>query len=201
MKHFVSPKPFARLAPLALLALLAGCAREPQNGNEPPRTVPPAVASAIARYFEEIVAPSYGGDWEHCIPLVRVVAVDDTDPADIRAWGDYEVWNYRLDGDTLQCVSGGSHPGLARLRKADGSLAVTEFEPVPDGADFLPGAKRIFGKHFAAWQKISSDSSARDEARRRAIADYISTRTLPAKFFQDYGWPPVPILPQPLPTP
>ena len=193
MNHCKLPVLFARLTTLALAATLAGCARE--SGNAPPRDVPPAVSAAIARDLEETVAPSYGGDWEHCIPLVRLVAVDAANPSDILAWGDFEVWNYRLDGDTLQCVSGGSHPGLAHLREADGAFAVNAFEPVPDGADSLPGAKRIFGKHFAAWQKLSSDSSARDEARRLAIADYVSSRALPARFFQDYGWPPVPLSP------
>lgn len=194
MKRFNGSGMQAWAVVLALAMVLSGCSGKLQK---PELAAPPAVSAAIARYFAETVAPGYGGDWEHCIPIVRLAAFDDSNPADIRAWGHFEVWNYHLDGETLLCVSGGNHPGLVHLREADGDCAVTLFDLVLDGADSLASAKRIFGKHFAAWQKLSADDSAREEARRRGIAEYVSSRGLPAKFFQDYGWDPVPIFPEP----
>jgi hypothetical protein len=203
-KQFSNLSPFRRkafrfsvCAAVAAAALLAtSCGRlspPPPAGTDAADIAPAAVSAAIARHLADAVAPDYGGDWEHAIPLVRIVATDATDPADIRAWGDFEVWNYHFDGETLLCVSGGSHPGLFHLRGTDGSLAVTAFDPVPDGADFLPGAKKVFGKHFAAWRELVSDDAARGEARRNSVADYVSAHGLPAKFFQDYGWDPVPL--------
>lgn len=199
MAHCIIRKTFVWAAALALAAVWAGCAREPRDGGAPSRVAPDAVSSAIARHLEEAVAPGYVGDGEHCIPVVRLVAVDDADPADIRAWGDFEVWNYRLEGETLLRVSGGRYPGLFHLREADGACAVASFEPVPDGSDSLPGAQRIFGRHFDAWQKLSADDAAREEALNAAIAGYVASRGLPAKFSQDYGWDPVPIPPPPAP--
>lgn len=84
MNHCKLPVLCVRMTALALAAALTGCARE--SGNVPARAVPPAVSVAIARYLEESVVPSYGGDWEHSISLVRIVAVDSADPADILAW-------------------------------------------------------------------------------------------------------------------
>jgi hypothetical protein len=188
----------AAVAAAALLATSCGRASAPA-GAGPERTAPAGVSAAIARHFEETVAPGYGGDWEYCIPVVRIVATDATDPADIRAWGAFEVWNYRLDGGTLLCVSGGSHPGLAHLRETGGTLAVVSFEPVLDGADNLPSAKRIFGRHFAAWRELEADDAARGEARRRSVAEYVAAHAIPAGSFQDYGWDPVPIPPAPGP--
>lgn len=155
--------------------------------------MPPDVLPAIANYLADRIAPDYGGEWEHCIPLVRVVATDSSAPSDVRVWGDYQVWNCRLEGDTLHCVSGGAHPGLMHLRGTNGVLAVFAFEPVPDGSDHLSGAKRIFGRHFAEWRIMAGDDDARKEERGKAVAEYVSVHGLPAKFYKDYGWDPVAI--------
>ena len=182
-------------------ALLASSCRQSSAPAEiEPAPVPSAsVLSAIDRYLRETIAPNYGGDWEHCIPLVRIVATDDSNPADIRAWGAFNVFNYHLDGETLLCVSGGEHPGLMHLVEKDGTYAVTAFDPVLDGSEYLPSAKRIFGEHFAAWQGLVANEAATSEARSRGVAEYVSTHGLSAKFYQDFGWDPIPISPPPGP--
>lgn len=166
--------------------------------NEPAGVAAPATASsapeeAIARYLRESVAPNYGGDWEHCVPFVRIVAMDDADPSDVRAWGEFRVFNYRIEGDTFHFVSGGNHPGLMHLRETDGALAVVFFDPVLDGSEYTPSAKRIFGKHYKAWMALVADDKALEAARLQDLADYAAKNNLPAKFAKDYGWDPVPL--------
>ena len=151
------------------------------------------VADAIARYLRETVAPNYGGEWEHCVPFVRIVATDDTNPSDVRAWGEFRVFNYRLEGDTFHFVSGGNHPGLMHLRETDGALAVGSFDPVLDGSEYTPSAKRIFGKHYKAWMALVADGKALEAARLQDLADYAAKNNFPAKFAKDYGWDPVPL--------
>ena len=158
------------------------------------------VADAVARYLRETVAPNYGGEWEHCVPFVRIVATDNADPSDVLAWGEFRVFNYRLEGDTFHFVSGGNHPGLMHLRETDGALAVASFDPVLDGSEYTPSAKRIFGKHYKAWMALVADDKALEAARLQDLADYAAENNLPAKFAKDYGWDPVP-LPEPLPEP
>ena len=153
------------------------------------------VADAVARYLRETVAPNYGGEWEHCVPFVRIVATDASDPSDVRAWGEFRVFNYRLEDDTFHFVSGGNHPGLMHLRETDGALSVVSFDPILDGSEYTPSAKRIFGKQYKAWMALVADDESLEAARLRDLADYAALNDLPAKFAKDYGWDPVPLPP------
>ena len=174
----------------ATIALLAvSCGRSPDATTN----TSPDVAGAVTRYLAETVAKDYADGWDHCIPVPRIVAVDASDPSDIRVWGDFMVHNYRLEGDTLHFVSGGTHPGLMHLRETDGALAVFAFDQVQDGSEYRKSGLVIFGEHFNAWQKLASDDVASAQGRLRAVAEYVLSRGLPAKFVKDYGWEPVAI--------
>ncbi|MBR3716885.1 MAG: hypothetical protein IKN19_02820, partial [Bacteroidaceae bacterium] len=87
--------------------------------------------TAIDRYLVGIGKEYAAG--EHCVPARSIVAVDEQDKSDIKVWGDFWVFNYNLVGDTLKCVSGGSHPGLMHVRKTDNGFEVTAFDQVEDG--------------------------------------------------------------------
>ena len=143
---------------------------------------------AINSYLVDSIAKSYS-QGEVSIPCAQIVDVDDTDPSAVLVWGDFWVFNYNVDGDTLKTVSGGNHPGLICLQSLGNTYVVTGFEQVADGSDNLPSAKRIFGDKFDAFQAINSDQEKREEARAHAIADYVEANNLPYKYYQDYGWP------------
>ncbi len=151
------------------------------------------IVPAIERYLRETMAPNYGGEWEHCVPLVEAVAADIANFDDIRVWGEFRLHNYRLEGDTFHFVSGGNHPGLVHLRETDGILSVVSFDPVLDGSEYLPSAKRIFGEYFRAWQELVANDGALEAARLQRLADYAVRNHLAAKFSQDPGWDPVPL--------
>ena len=108
-------------------------------------------------------------------------------------WGDFWVFNYNVEADTLMMVSGGDHPGLMRLNKFDNGYMVTGFEQVGDGSDFDPSARRLFGLKYGDFHKINSDQEAREKERARSIADYVKENNLTVKFYKDYGWPAVAI--------
>jgi hypothetical protein len=154
---------------------------------------------AIDNYLTEQIASHYAegekiGDATSdvvCIPCHTIVGVDEQDSTDIKVWGDYWVFNYRLSGDTLKCVSGGSHPGLMHVRQTGGHFEVTAFDGVEDGSRFLPSARRIFAGHFANFQKIAADEKNRQQVRTAAVAAYAEQHHLAATMYQDYGWPPV----------
>ena len=142
--------------------------------------------AAIDRYMTEIGAQYSQGTY--CIPYSMVVAMDDSKPEDIRVWGDFRVENYNLEGDTLLCVSGGSHPGLMHVAKTAEGYEVKSFDEVADGSLFDSTAKAIFLEHYDAFVGTLSNDSARESAREQALAAYVSDHQIPAKLYKDYGW-------------
>ena len=125
------------------------------------------------------------------IPIVSIVHVDYTDPDDVLAYGDFWVYNYDIEGDTLSCVSGGNYPGVMHLGKDGGGYVVTSFDVVADGSDFDESAKALFGENYDAFMKVYSDGGARDELRKITVSDYANLNGLAVTQYQDYGSDPV----------
>ena len=124
-----------------------------------------------------------------CIPVLMIVAEEDCETEIAWVWGDFWVFNYDLVGDTLKCVSGGSHAGLMHIRQTEKGFEVTGFDAVEDGSNYLPSAKRIFGKKYEAFHAINSDAEARERLRAEGLAVYAKKHGLGAALYQDYGWP------------
>jgi len=143
---------------------------------------------AIDRYLAETIGSQYA-DGEYRVPIHTIVGVDEQNAEDILVWGDFWVFNYNLAGDTLKCVSGGSHPGRIHLRQTEKGYEVTAFDRVEDGSKYLESAKEIFGDKFSAFQAVNSDEKKREKLRSEVLAVYAKKRGLAATMYQDYGWP------------
>ncbi len=146
------------------------------------------VVAACYQHMAEVIGPQYA-EAEISIPTVQVIAVDDSADDEVLVYGNFWVENYNVNGETLECVSGGNHPGVMHVSKAD--YTVTAFDQVADGADFDSSAKEIFGDNYDAFMKVYSDSDARAELRKNTVANYVKLNGLDVKYFQDYGWDPV----------
>ena len=127
---------------------------------------------------------------EVCIPCATIIGTDESNPDSLLVWGDFWVFNFKQDGDTLKTVSGGDHPGLMVFQKNDkGEYVVTSFEQVEDGHGNEASAKRIFGDLYNFFHKVNSDEVSREQVRAEFIARYVKEHNLPVKYYQDYGWP------------
>ena len=144
--------------------------------------------TAIDNYLAKEVGSQYA-EGEHCVPFHCIVDVDERNADDILVWGDFWVFNYNQVGDTLKCVSGGSHPGLMHIRQTENGFEVTAFDQVEDGSRNLPSAKQIFGEKFDAFQAINSDEQKREALRADVLADYAKKHQLAVTMYQDFGWP------------
>ena len=153
---------------------------------------PETYLTAIDRYMVDTIGSCYTPG-EQCIPCAIVVWVDSAATDDIKVWGDFWVFNYNQEGDTLKCVSGGNHPGLMHLTKGEYGYEVVAFDAVGDGSEFLPTAQRIFGSRFNDFKTVQADENMREQARAAAIADYVRRNHLKARFYQDHGWPAKPL--------
>ena len=150
--------------------------------------VVPTYLAAIRRYLTSEVGSQYA-EADYCVPLCQIVAVDESNAEDIRVWGDFWVYNYSLSGDTLQCVSGGNHPGLIHVRQTENGFEVTGFDRVEDGSHFAPSARRIFGKRYKDFMSVQADDTKRERLRAEGLAEYVRNYNIPAACYQDYGWP------------
>ena len=155
------------------------------EGNDP-------YTEAVCDYLIGDVASLYS-DADVFLPIPTIIAVDDSDKDDIKVWGDFWVFGYDLDEDTLLCVSGGNHPGLMHLSADGDSYTVASFDVVPDGSDFDAKAKEIFGSNYDAFVKAESDDKTREKVRSEIIKGYVNANDLAVTAYQDTGWDPVPL--------
>lgn len=127
------------------------------------------------------------------IPLVNIFFIDYTNLDDVRVAGDYWVFNYDIDGETLVTASGGNFPGVLHMKKEGESYVVTSFDRVQEGAGFEESARELFGENFEAFSKIHSDDAARKELRTIIVSDYVNLNGLDITQYQDPGWDPIPL--------
>lgn len=155
---------------------------------ETPDQVAPLMET-INNYLVDSIGSQYSqGDM--CIPVIAMTCSDGLQGDSVLMWGDYWVFNYKIVGDTLKCVSGGNHSGKMLLKKNEnGEFQVMSFEQVEDGAGNMESAKRIFGEYYDAYLGANSDEAYREKARVGSISDYVKAHKLPVKYYQDYGWP------------
>ena len=129
------------------------------------------------------------------LPVANVIAIDDSDPADIKVWGNFWVYNYVLDGETLKAVSGGAYPGLMHVKRIEQpycpvTYEVSAFDEVASGSDEAESIKKIFGDKAA---NLSTDATiqAGEKVRKATIEDYVHRYRLPITQYQDFNSAPV----------
>ena len=147
-------------------------------------------------YYEvyKAVMNEFGAGYEPAdvgIPSINIAAEDDSDSEDMRIYGDFCYYNYKLNGQTLETQSGGSYPGCIHVKNTDEGYEVTNIEVVADGSDFDESAKKIMGDHYDEFMKLYSDDEAKEQTRLQIIANYAAANGLNITAVQDFGWDPV----------
>jgi|GEM_PF-1503353 len=148
----------------------------------------------IFTYFEENIKDMYP-EADIFLPEFDIFREDDSDPEDIKVWGNFWVSKYNYRGTTLMAMSGGSYPGCMHL-KADGDgYVVTSAEFVEDGTNYDDSLKKIFSDDelMAAFQASGDDMM---DVRANTAHSYAEQTGLNIRAYQDYGWDPVQISPE-----
>ena len=149
------------------------------------------VECAVWKYLCEDISVMYEKPADSItIPVVQIIKTEGDD-GDTLVYGDFWVYNYAISKDTLECKSGGAHPGMMRVAKEGDEYKVTEFRPVEDGGSFESSAKEIFGDDSDKFMQITADSDAREKLRAQGLADYVKTNGLAVTKYQDYDQDPV----------
>lgn len=148
------------------------------------------VEAAVYKYMAEEMSKNYEPA-DASIPTVQIVKIDATNPDDVIVYGDFWVENYKIDGETLSCTSGGNYPGVMHVTKNGDTYTVSSFDQVADGSNFDSSAKELFGDNYDAFMKVYSDSDARTALRITTVSNYVKANGLAVTQYQDYGWDPV----------
>lgn len=141
-----------------------------------------AVRQAISDYLLREIAPYYL-QGELCVPVLMMV--HETDSC---VWGDFWIFWYNFNGDTLKTVSGGNHSGRMTISEAGDSLYVAAFRQTEDGAGNDASARRIFGSYYDIYQNMHSNESVREAVRREQLSEYVLQNGLNVHYYQDFGW-------------
>ncbi len=146
-----------------------------------------ALRNAISDYLAKEIGSQYSkGDL--CVPVLMMVAEEDSETATSSVWGDFWIFNYRIADDTLKTVAGGNHSGRMTIRKMEGTPYVAEFEQTVDGAGNEASAKRIFGPHYDVYQNMHANENVREAVRKEQLKEYIRWHGLNVRYYQDFGW-------------
>ena len=147
---------------------------------------------AVWKYLCEDISVMYDKPEDAVtVPVVQIIKTEDNEDGSKNFYGDFWVFNYKIDGDTLVFVSGGAHPGMMTVSKDGDDYKVTEFKPVEDGSNFETSGREIFGDDYDKLIEITSDSDAREKLRAQGLADYVKTNGLSVTKYQDYDQDPV----------
>ncbi len=149
--------------------------------------------AAIYRYLVEEIGQKHfeTGEGIYTVPVVQIIDLTEAENGGSNVWGCFEVYNYKIEGETLSCVSGGSFPGKMHVAKTANGSVVDDFAVVEDGANYDSSAKEIFGDRYESFVAESSDENARNAARKQILANYVKANGLKVTQYQDYGWDPV----------
>ena len=146
-----------------------------------------ALRDAISDYLVKEIGVQYR-QGQLCIPTLLIVSAQEISADQAWVWGDFWIWWYNQEGDTLKTVSGGNHSGEMTVIKQDGMLKVTSFEQTVDGAGFDASARRIFGTRYDIYQNMHSNRDVREAVRQEQLSEYVSSHNLNVHYYQDYGW-------------
>ena len=142
-----------------------------------------AVRQAVTDYLVSELGARYL-QGQLCVPSLMFVSEEEE-----RVWGDFWIFWYNIEGDTLMTVSGGNHSGCMTLVRQGDAYTVSAFEQTTDGAGFEASAKRIFGPHYELFSEMHANHEVSEAVRREQLADYVRLHKFAVHYYKDYGWP------------
>lgn len=153
---------------------------------------------AIWGYMKEIADQWYDVSEEKtCIPAFMIYGQSEKDNS-LYVFGDFWVYVYYRNGNTLECNAGGAFPARFELKKnQEGGYDVAEVLQGEDGSgyersirEFTEGFEGMYEMYFKDWE---SPENIREKTRTDYIRMYEEENHLGIRYYKDYGWDPVSI--------
>ncbi len=152
------------------------------------------VLAAVTSYMADVMT-GYYSDYDVSIPAPVILKQEKIDDTHIKVYGNFWIFNYDLQGQTLENVSGGEAPGYMIVTRDGDSMKVTDAEFAGDGAEYAEDIKNFCGDDKSLESQYFASNDAGQEpllsVRKEFIHDYVEANGLDITAYQDYGWEPV----------
>lgn len=124
------------------------------------------------------------------VPAFVIADFDESNDQDIRIWANLWIFNYKLNGDNLECINGGANPCLLHVKRSSESpkgYEIFSVDEVTDGAGYQEDIRRICENDEERMNILNSHEQM-EEQRKQLLEMYVTNYGLPIKSYQDYGW-------------
>ncbi|MBR4500686.1 MAG: hypothetical protein IKP22_02165 [Clostridia bacterium] len=152
------------------------------------------VEAAVAGFTADLGSAYLTEENSVTVPAPIILKTEETGDGQVKVYGNFWVFNYVQDGDTLECISGGEAPGVLTLVRDGEKWAVSSFEDVDSGEEYKTDILLICGddKELADSYFAASDASLEPfrAARFKYLREYVTANKLEVKAIRDPGWEP-----------
>lgn len=156
------------------------------------------IEAAIAAFMANTGSDGYyAEEGSVAIPAPVIFQSETMGDGRVKVYGNFWVFTYVPDGNTLSCISGGEALGIIYLEKSGDDYLVCDAEFAGDGSQYAEDIKRFCnGNKSLEDQYFSSNDAGKNPVRSiriKYIFDYLAGNGLDQKYdsYQDYGWDPV----------
>ncbi len=129
------------------------------------------------------------------IPAYMIFKVEQTEDDYTKVYGDFNVYEYQLKDQILECTSGGEYPGVFYLRQNENGYEAESFDQFGDGSEYTKSLDRICGEDQELRDQYLKAGDAQNEEavkqRKAFINQYVKDNNLDVTAYQDFGWDPV----------
>ena len=154
------------------------------------------ILKAICAYtLQDSKNKYYQSEHSVAIPAPIIYDIIEED-GETKVFGNFYIYIYYRNGNTLENESGGEMPACLHLTKKDESWQVTKAEKTGDGRyyrkgieEFCEGHPEILSKYF----DFEKTDEQHDKIRRELIMQYVTDNELDIEYYHDYGWDPEPV--------
>lgn len=121
------------------------------------------------------------------IPYVEIVDLDESNPEDVLVYGDYYLWEFEKQEDTLVVVSGGHCPGIIHMQRIGEDETAIYSAVSMDEAFTDADVETIFGERLEKYHAIASHPEVLEPKMAQVIADYGKANSLDVTKYQMSG--------------
>lgn len=124
------------------------------------------------------------------IPTPYLVKVDETDPSDIKVYGNFYIYGYELYGTIFHTKNSGAFPGCYHFKKEGDKYTYISHEIAQDGSKNYESLKEICGGDEELTKAIFNVANEEDDRTRIAFVKmYRDANNYRISGIKDYGWP------------